>query len=68
MVYLIELLAHVSAEEVLEANSNLSICINFTVILFVMAYNNKNVGGLFGCNVTFLCPKPSHLIVQIPYI
>ena len=39
----------ISEGEVMEANSNLSSCINFTVFSFVMAYNNKNVGGLFGC-------------------
>ena len=57
-VCLPELLEHVSAGQVLEADSNLSRCINFTVFSFVMAHNNKNVGGLFGCNFTF-CVKTS---------
>ena len=52
-VYLPELLERVSVEEVLDANGNLSICINFTVFSFIMAYNNKNVGSLFGSNVIF---------------
>ena len=68
-VYLLpELFKRVSAGEVLEADSNLTIRINFTVFSFVLAYNNKNVGGLFGYNVTFLCPKPAPLILQNPYI
>ena len=52
-----ELFERVSAGEVLDSNCNLSICINFTVFSFAMAYNNKNVGGLFGCNVTFCVPN-----------
>ena len=52
-----ELLERVSAGEVLEADSNLSSCINFIVFSFVMTYNNKNVGGLFGCNFTFCVPN-----------
>ena len=59
-VYLPELLERVSAGEVLEVDSNLSICINFTVFSFVMAYNNKNVGCPFGCNFT-LCVPNQHL-------
>ena len=55
--YTYQLLERVSAGEVLEADSNLSTCINFTVFSFVMAYNNKNVGGLFGCNGTFCVPN-----------
>ena len=51
-VYLPELLERVS--EVLKADSNLSSCINFPVFSFVMAYNNKNVGDVFVCNVTFV--------------
>ena len=46
-LYLQELMERVSAGEVLEAKSNLSICVDFTVFSFVMAYNIKNVGGLF---------------------
>ena len=30
---------------------------NFRVFPFVMTYNNKNVGGLFGCNFTFCVPN-----------
>ena len=56
-VYIPELLERVSAGEVFEANNNLSICINFTVFSFLMAYNNINVGGLFGCNFTFCVPN-----------
>ena len=59
-VYLPELLERVSTGEVLEANSNLPICINFTVFSFVMAHNNKNDGGLFECNFTF-CDPNQHL-------
>ena len=44
----------------MEADSDLSGCINFTVFSFVMAYNNKNVGGLVGCNFT-LCVPIQHL-------
>ena len=67
-VYQPELLEHVSAGEVLEADSNLSSCINFTVFSFVTAYNlYKNVGGLHGCNFTF-CVKPAPSILQIPNI
>ena len=42
-----KLLERVSAEEVVKADSNLSICINFTVFSFVMAYNNKKVCAIF---------------------
>ena len=49
-----------SDQEVLKADSNLSICINFTVFSFVMAYNNKKVGALFGCNVA-VCVSNQHL-------
>ena len=59
-VYLPELLERVAAGKVLEANSNISTCNNFTVVSFIMAYNNKNVGDLFGCNVT-LCVPNQHL-------
>ena len=41
------------AGEVAKADSDLSICINSTVFSFVMTYNNRNVGGLFGCHITF---------------
>ena len=57
MVFLPELLKHVSAGEVWEANSNLSVCINFTVFSFLMVYNDRNIGGLFECHVTFCVPK-----------
>ena len=30
---------------------------HYTVFSFVMAYNNKNVGGLFGYNFTFCVPN-----------
>ena len=40
-----ELLERVSAGEVVEADSNISTCINFTVFSFIMVYNNKDVGG-----------------------
>ena len=56
-VNLPELLEHVSVGEVLEADSNLSTCINIRVFSFVMVYNNENVGGLFGCNFTFCVPN-----------
>ena len=56
-IHLPELLERVSAGEVLEADSNLSTCIKFSVFPVVMAYNNKIVGGLFGCNVTFCVPN-----------
>ena len=56
-VYLPGLLERVSAVEVLGPDSNLSTCINFTVFSVVMAYNNKNVGGLFGCNFTLCVPN-----------
>ena len=56
-VYLPELLERVSAGEVLEANSDLWTGINFTVFSFVMTYNNKNVGSVFGCNFTFYVPN-----------
>ena len=42
-VYLPELFERVSAGEVLEADSNLSISINFTIFSFVTAYNNKTL-------------------------
>ena len=45
-VNLPELLERVYAGKVQEADSNLSICINFTGFLFVVGYNIKNVGGL----------------------
>ena len=54
MVYIPEFLECVSVGEVLQADSNLSTCINFTVFSYVMAYNNKNVGGLFGCYLLFV--------------
>ena len=59
-VYLPELLERVSAGVVLEAVINLSICINFTVFSFVMAYNTKNIVGLLVCNLTF-CVSNRHL-------
>ena len=58
-VYLPELMERASAGEALEASRAFS---------FVMVYNNKNVGGIFGCNVIFLWPKKAPLILQIPYI
>ena len=39
--------------EAWEAAGILSICANFTVFSFVMAYNNKKVGAIFGCHITF---------------
>ena len=42
-IHLPELLERGSAGEVVKANSNLSICIKFTVFSFLMAYNNKIV-------------------------
>ena len=65
-VYLPELLEHVSAGEVLEADSNLSTCINFTVFSFIMAYNNKNAGGLFACNFTFCLPNHNLRFSKFP--
>ena len=56
-VYLPELLERVSGGRSIGGDSNQSICINFTVFSFVMANNNKNVGGLFGCNFTFCVPN-----------
>ena len=44
----------------LEAASNLSICVNFKVFSFVMAYNNKKVGEIFGCHITF-CVQTQYL-------
>ena len=29
------------------------ICVNFPVFSFVMAYNNKKVGVIFGCHIIF---------------
>ena len=48
-VYLPELLEHVSVSKVREAAGTLSIC----VFSFVMAYNNKKVGAICGCHITF---------------
>ena len=56
-VYLPELLERVSAGEALEADSNLSTCINFTVFSFVIPLSHKNTGDLFGCNFTFCVPN-----------
>ena len=53
------LLELVFSEEDVEADSELSICINYTVFLFVMAYNNKKVGPTFGCHVTY-CVQNKH--------
>ena len=39
-VYLPELLERVSALEVVKVDSNLSICLNFTVFSFVIIYND----------------------------
>ena len=64
-VYLPELLERVSAGKAQEAAGTLSICVNFTV-LFVMAYNNKKVGAIFLCHITF-CGQ-NQLILQIPNI
>ena len=55
-VFVLELLEHVSVGKVQEAPGILSICVNFTIFSFVMAYNNKKVGTLFGWHY-FLCPK-----------
>ena len=65
-VYLPVLLERVSAGEVLEVDSNLSTCINFKVFSFVMAYNNKNVGGLFRCNFTFRVPNQQVWFSKFP--
>ena len=54
--------------EVLEANGNLLTCINFTVFSFVMAFNNKNVGGLFGCNFTFCDINQHHCSLNSLYL
>ena len=56
-VFLPELLERVSAREVLKVDSNLAICINITVFLFVMVYNNKKVCALFEYNVNFCVPN-----------
>ena len=36
-----------------QAAGNLSICVNFKVFSFVMMYNNKKNGAIFGCHITF---------------
>ena len=40
---------------------------SIVVFSFVMAYNNKKIGAIFGCHITF-CLKPVPLILQIPNI
>ena len=54
-VYLPKLLELVSAGEVLEAISYLSICINFTVFSCVMACNNKMLVAYLGVVLLFVC-------------
>ena len=39
--------------ENLGSAGNLSICLNFKVFSFVMSCNNKKVGAIFGCHITF---------------
>ena len=39
--------------EAIEAAGILSVCVNVTVISFVMGYNNKTVGAIFGSHITF---------------
>ena len=56
-IYLPELLERVSAGEVLEADSDLLSSVYFALFSFVISYNNKKVGALFGCNVTFCVPN-----------
>ena len=60
MVYLPELLEHVSAGEVVKVDSNLSICIYLTVFAFVTAYNNKKVCAIFGFYIT-PCVQSLHI-------
>ena len=59
-VYLPELLERVFAGKILEVASNLSIFVNFKVFSFVMEYNNKKVGGIFGYHITF-CVQTQYL-------
>ena len=54
--------------EAREATGILSICVKFTVFSFVTASNNKIVGTIFGCHITFLCLKQAPLILQFPNI
>ena len=42
---------NVFLRETREAAGILSICVNFTDFSFVMAYNNKKVGAIFGCYI-----------------
>ena len=62
------LLERVSAGEVLEANRNLPICINFTVFSFVMRIIIKTLVTYLDVMLYFLCPKPAPLILQMPNI
>ena len=43
-----------SAGKILEAATNLSICVNFKVFSFVMTYNNKKDDAIFRCHITFM--------------
>ena len=52
-----KLLERVSSGEVLEADIATIRSASILVFSFLMAYDNKNVGGVFGCNVTFCVPK-----------
>ena len=49
-MYLPELLERVSAGKVA---SSLLICVNFKVFSFLMMYNNKKDGAIFGRHITF---------------
>ena len=50
----------ISAGEVLEADSNLSVCINnFTVFSFVMAHNNKKKKVPYLAVISLFVSKPS---------
>ena len=52
----------------MEAASNLSICINFLVLSFVMTYNNKKFVAIFGCNVTFVSQTSAFHSINSPYL
>ena len=40
-----------------QAAGILSICVNFTVLSFAVAYNNKKVDAIYGSHITFCVQK-----------
>ena len=65
-VYQPELLERVSAGEVREAAGIPPMCVNFRAFSFVMAYNYKIVGVIYGCYITFCVQNQKLFFSKFP--